>query len=211
MQGTLNIFQAARHVDCMERVTYVSSSMVYGDFRQDPASEDHPTAPKDIYGGLKLSGEILTRTYAQRYGLDFTVIRPSAVYGPTDNNSRVVSIFIESAFKGEPLRVFGEESVLDFTYVSDTADGIATAALHPNASTQTFNLTFGRGRALAEAARIVADLVPGTEIQIMKEENNVPARGTLDITRARELIGYEPKVCLEEGISRYLDYVKRSF
>ena len=117
-----------------------------GDFLRTPAGEDHPTSPKDIYGGLKLCGEIVTRTFAQRYDLDFAIVRPSAVYGPTDNNSCVISVFLENALAGRPLQVFGVNTVLDFTYVTDTADGIVRAALHPAASMQTFNITRGMGR-----------------------------------------------------------------
>ncbi len=208
LAGTMNLLQAARDMDRIERLVYVSSSMVYGDFVRIPADEDHPTNPKEVYGGLKLCGETLTRVYGRLYDLDYTIVRPSAVYGPTDNNARVLGIFIENALNGKTLQVRGAKSMLDFTFVTDAAAGIVAAALHPNASGQTFNVTRGQGRTILEAAKIVARLVPGTTVQILEAQKNLPARGMLDITRARTLIDYEPKVSLEEGLSKYVRFQK---
>jgi len=210
LQGTMNVLHSARHIDSLQRLVYVSSSMVYGDFLQSPASEDHPTSPKEIYGGLKLCGEIITRTFAQRYDLDIAIVRPSAVYGPTDNNNRVVSLFLENALEGKPIQVFGTNTVLDFTYVTDTADGIIGVALHPAASMQTFNITRGRGRTTLEVAEIIEKLIKGTNIQILSAEAYLPVRGTLDITRARTLTDYHPQIDLEEGIGRYLAFLSKN-
>ena len=69
--------------------------MIYGDFKYEPADEKHPKNPKGIYGATKLTGEILTKSYANTYGFDYVMIRPSAVYGPTDSNRRVSQIFVE--------------------------------------------------------------------------------------------------------------------
>ena len=118
LQGTVNILEILRDVNFVRRFTYISSSMVYGDFTKIPVPEDAEKDPKDIYGGMKLAGEILTRVYAKRYGIAYTIIRPSAVYGPTDNNRRVIQIFLENAFAGEPIYINrGSDTVLDFTYV----------------------------------------------------------------------------------------------
>jgi nucleoside-diphosphate-sugar epimerase len=82
VEGTVNVLDAIRDVDYVERFVYISSSMVYGDFEYAPADEDHPKKPKGIYGGAKLAGEILTEAYGRRYSIPYTIIRPSAVYGP---------------------------------------------------------------------------------------------------------------------------------
>jgi len=209
LQGTMNVLQAARDVPDFSRFVYISSSMVYGDFVRVPADEDHPTQPKEVYGGLKLAGEILTRVYSRLYGIDYTIVRPSAVYGPTDNNGRVLATFLENALAGQPLQVRGAEEALDFTYVTDLAEGIVLATLHPRARGETFNLTRGQGRTLGEAAQIVADLVPGTTIEVVERDPTLPSRGRLDDSKARRLIGYEPEVPMEEGLARYLDYLKQ--
>lgn len=208
IDGTMNILQAARALPDFQRVVYVSSSMVYGDFESPIADENHPKNPKEVYGGLKLAGEILTQVYGRLYGLDVTIVRPSAVYGPTDNNRRVLSIFLENALDGKPLEVRGADQKLDFTYVTDLADGIILAATHPAASGQVFNLTRGEARTIKEAADIVARLIPGTVVNIEPKDETMPSRGTLDVSRARRVIGYDPTTSLEEGLALYLAYLQ---
>lgn len=209
LAGTMNLLQISRDLKQMDRFVYVSSSMVYGDFQRVPCDEDAPTNPKEVYGALKLSGEVLTRAFGGLYNIDYSIVRPSAVYGPTDNNYRVLGIFLENALNGKPLVVKGSDQSLDFTYVTDTASGIVAATLHPAASGKTFNVTRGRGRTIGEAARIVAKLVPGTKIEELEADKKMPSRGELDTSRARQLIGYAPKVDLEEGLARYLEFLQR--
>jgi nucleoside-diphosphate-sugar epimerase len=209
LTGTLNLLEVTRDLTKLERLVYISSSMVYGDFIKVPAPEDHPTDPKEMYGSMKLSGELLTRAFGRLYGLDYSIVRPSAVYGMTDNNRRVIGIFLENALDGKPLLVRGADQSLDFTYVTDTAAGVVAAAMHPNASIQVFNITRGRGRSILEVAQIIAKLIPGTQIQVAEADKKLPTRGELDVSRAIELIGYQPKVDIEEGISMYLDFIKQ--
>ena len=207
--GTMNLLEVARDLSTLERVVYISSSMVYGDFIEVPAGEDHHKDPKEMYGSLKLAGELLTRAFGRLYGVDYAIVRPSAVYGMTDNNRRVMSIFIENALAGKALVVRGADQSLDFSFVTDTADGIIAATLHPNASGREFNITRGHGRTILEMAEIIAEHIPGTEIRVEDPDVKMPARGTLDITRAHSLIGYEPQVDIEKGILTYLDFIKQ--
>ena len=130
LHGTVNVLETLRDADFVERFIYTSSSMVYGDFQFYSANEEHPKNPKDIYGGTKLAGEILTQSFSRRFGIEYTIIRPSAVYGPTDVNRRVSGIFIENARRGEELVLHGGGGAkLDFTYVKDTAHGFVLATL----------------------------------------------------------------------------------
>ena len=92
--------------------------------------------------------------------------------------------------------------------MSDAADGIVLATLHPAGRNQTFNITNGHGRTLKEAAEIIAALVPGCRIQYGEADATQPVRGTLDIDRARRLLGYEPKVSLEDGLKAYLAFLR---
>lgn len=206
LMGTLNLLQAARELD-LERIVYVSSSMVYGDFARVPVQEEDAKDPKEVYGSMKYSGELLVRAFGRLFGLDHSIVRPSAVYGPTDNNRRVLGIFLENALSGRPLEVRGANNALDFTYVEDAARGIVCAALHEKASGKAFNVTRGRGRTIQEAAEIVAKLVPGTTIQLAERDTRMPVRGTLDISRARAEIDFNPSVDLEEGLARYHAYL----
>lgn len=205
-RGTLNLLEVASTLRSFGRFVYISSSMVYGDFSQNPMPEGSIKRPKDIYGSMKLAGEHLTRAIARKSGMDFTIVRPSAVYGPTDNNRRVLSIFLDNAFQGEPLIVKGRSESLDFTYVTDIADGIIRALFSKNATGHSYNVTRGRSRTILEAAQIVAKLIPGTKIIVEDSDADMPTRGTLDITRARQEIGYNPNIDLEEGLERLYQY-----
>ncbi|RAU21854.1 3-beta hydroxysteroid dehydrogenase [Paramagnetospirillum kuznetsovii] len=211
MVGTANLLQISRDLPNLKRMVYISSSMVYGDFVRVPAHEDDPKDPKEVYGSIKLSGELVTRSFGRLYDIDFAIVRPSAVYGPTDNNRRVLGIFVENALRGKPLTVKGANQSLDFTYVSDIAEGIVLAATHPAASQQSFNMTRGHGRTILEAAQIVAAMVPGTRVEVHDADAKMPSRGTLDISRAREMLGFDPKVDIEDGLRMYLDYLRGQF
>lgn len=209
MTGTLNLMQACRELPDLRRFVLISSSMAYGDFVEVPAREDMPLNPKDVYGGLKLCSEIVTRSFGELYKIPWTVIRPTAVYGPTDANRRVLAIFLERAMRGRVIKVKGPEQRLDFTYVKDTAAGIVAATLEDAGAGQTFNISRGEGRTLLEAAQIVQRLVPGTQLEVEGRDTRFPERGAMDITRARTLLGYAPRYSLEEGLKEYFEFLQR--
>ena len=212
LEGAVNVLEVLRDVDFVERFAYVSSSMIYGDFKQIPAPEDHPKRPKDIYGGTKYAGEVMTETFSRRYGISCSIIRPSAIYGPYDVNRRVSQIMIENALLERPITLFGGgHQTLDFTYVEDAADGFIKVLLHENGAGNAFNITYGRGYTLLEFAEILRGHFPGLEVKIVEEEDVFrPKRGALSIDKARRLVGYDPQVPLEEGIARYLKIYRES-
>jgi len=209
--ATVTLLDAVRELRELPRFVYTSSSMVYGDFLSSPADEDHPKAPKDLYGGTKLAGEVMVGAFGRRFGLPTTIIRPSAVYGPTDINRRVTQIFVENALTGQPLVLHnGGRSKLDFTHVEDVADGFVRATLSEAGADEVFNITRGRGRTLRELAELIARLVPGARI----EERPLPAdlrrpeRDALSIARARARLGFDPKTDLEDGLPPYVEFVR---
>lgn len=210
LNGHINLLDAMRSVDSIQRILYTSSSFVYGHFQKDPADENHPTKPIDIYGGTKLSCEILTQSYSKRFGIDYTIIRPSAVYGPTDSNLRVSQIFVENALTNKPLQLHGGgKDKVDFTYVTDAAHGFVLAALSDQGRNEIFNITAGTGRSAAEFAQILSKLLPGMVKTITKPADlNRPVRGSLDIAKAKKLLGYQPKYQLEQGLKEYTEYIQ---
>ena len=213
LNGTVNVLEAIREVPSVKRLVSASSSMVYGDFERIPAEEEDNKNPKDVYGGTKLSGEILIKVFAAQYGLKYTIIRPSAVYGPTDANRRVTQIFVENALQGKPLILHnGGNSMLDFSHVEDVAEGFVLALKSDKAENETFNITRGEGRSLKELAELIKKFVPSTVIEYkdVAQDEKRPERGALSIAKAKKLLGYDPKISLEEGIPAYIDFVKKS-
>jgi nucleoside-diphosphate-sugar epimerase len=211
-EGLLSLLEAS--VRCsVKKFVYVSSSMVYGDFKDtyfDGIDENHPCAPLGQYGIMKLAGEWLVKDYSRRYNMPYTIIRPSAVYGPYDVEDRVVSKFLLTAMRGGVIQVNGSTESLDFTYVDDAADGIASASVSNNTDNMTYNITRGRSRTLLEAAELAVRIVGQGSIQVNDRDNNFPSRGQLNITRAYQDFGFAPSTNIEEGFQRYYAWITNS-
>lgn len=206
VNGTANVLEAIRSAGGVQRFVFVSSSCVYGDFQMDSASESHPLNPIDVYGATKLSGEMLTKGFGTRFGIEYSIVRPSAVYGPADANQRVAQIMIENAMAGRPLTMHnGGHNSVDFTYVDDTVSGIALAALHANAIGNVFNITRGEGKSIRSLVEILRERFGDLQVIESGQDERRPIRGTLDITKARQLLGYSPQYDLAQGINRYID------
>jgi len=209
LNGTVNILEVMRDVDFVERFVYASSSMVYGDFIYRPADEDHPKNPKDVYGGTKLAGEVITQSFGRRYGIEYTIIRPSAVYGPTDVNRRVSQIFVENAIEGIPLELHdGGRSSLDFSYVKDVAQGFVLATFAERAKNQIYNITRGEGRSLREFVDILKTMIPDIKVTETAADVFRPSRGSMDISKARKELDYNPRYSLEDGVREYVDFIR---
>lgn len=194
-----------------EHFLYFSSSTVYGDWPEGVKTldEDAPCNPKGIYAALKLSGEYITKAYHQISGLPYTIVRPSALYGPRCISRRVAQIFVENSIKGLPLTIKGDgSSRSDFTCIEDLVQGLQRVIKFPNSRNQTFNLTAGEGRPLKDLAQLVQVEFPGTLITYEKKDDLFPDRGTLSIDKARKLLGYHPQFKLETGIPALIRWYK---
>jgi len=212
-EGLLNLLELSVKYD-VRKFVYISSSMVYGNFKDtyfDGVNETHDCRPLGQYGIMKLAGEWLVQDYQRRHNLAYTIIRPSAVYGPGDVEDRVVSKFLLTAMRGEAIQVNGGNESLDFTFVSDAADGIATAAVSDSTDNMTYNVTRGRGRTLLEAAELAVKIVGQGTIQVNDPDNNFPSRGQLNTLRAKEDFGFDPTVDIEQGFEEYYEWLKDSF
>ena len=208
MRGLINLLESAKKHG-VERFVYISSSMVYGDFT-DQVLEDDACNPQGQYGIMKLAGEWLVKDYARRTGMEYVIIRPSAVYGPLDVEDRVVAKFMLTAMRGGVLRVNGASETLDFTYVEDAADGIVAAATRIMARNNTYNITKSHSVSLLEAAEMIVEMVGRGTIEVQDRDQDFPSRGALNIDRARTILGYDPKVDVKEGFRAYYDWLDNS-
>ena len=211
-EGLLNLLEASVRYD-VQKFVYISSSMVYGNFKDmyfDGVDESHPTHPIGQYGIMKLAGEWLVRDYSRRTNMAHTIVRPSAVYGPLDVEDRVVSKFLLGAIRGETIQVNGGKELLDFTFVSDAADGIATAAISNDTDNMTYNITKGNAHTLLAAAELAVKIAGQGTIQINEPDASFPSRGQLNISNAYNDFGYIPQVNIEQGFQEYYDWLKDS-
>jgi len=208
MEGLINICESAKRHG-VERVVYISSSMVYGDF-EDDVLEDAEYHPIGQYGIMKLAGEDLVKDYHRRGCFDYCIVRPSAVYGPLDVEDRVVAKFMLTAMRGGVLKVNGAGETLDFTYVDDAADGIVAAATRIMSANKTFNITKSHSVSLLEAAEMIVKIVGRGTIECRDKDADFPSRGALNIDRARVILGYDPKVDVEQGFENYYNWLDNS-
>ena len=208
MRGLINLLESAKK-HRIKRFVYISSSMVYGDF-EDQVLEDAECRPQGQYGIMKLAGEWLVRDYARRCGFEYVIIRPSAVYGPLDVEDRVVAKFMLAAMRGQTLKVNGAGETLDFTYVDDAADGIAAAATRIMARDNTYNITKSHSVSLLEAAEMIVKIVGSGTIEVRDKDADFPSRGALNIDRARTILGFDPKVDVEQGFHEYYKWLNDS-
>jgi nucleoside-diphosphate-sugar epimerase len=212
-EGLLNLLENSV-IHGVRKFVYVSSSMVYGDFidtSTDGIHESHSTNPIGQYGIMKLAGEWLVRDYSRRTGMAHTILRPSAVYGSLDVEDRVVSKFLLEAMRGNDIQVHGGTEQLDFTYVTDAAQGIANAAVSDDTYNTTYNISRGQARTLLEAARLAVTIAGQGTITVHNPDENFPSRGQLNTQRARLDFGYAPEVNIEQGFLEYYEWLKNSF
>jgi len=203
-------------LDCckglVDHFIYFSSSMVYGDFKDDSVSEDTICNPIGIYGSLKLGGEHLVKAYKQVFGLDYTIIRPSALYGERCVSRRVGQIFIENALEGKEIVIQGDGSDrLDFTYIDDLIGGVINVIENKNSRNEVFNITYGSSRSLLEMSEIIRSHFYDIKISSKERSNLMPERGTLNVDKAKSLIGYNPSHPLEIGFVNYINWYKEFF
>ena len=191
-----------------KKFVYISSSMVYGDF-VDGTREESNTKPQNIYGEAKLTGERLTKLFAKRDGLNYVIVRPSGVYGPGDLPDRVVSKFFYQAMNNQTIELHDGENKVDFTYRQDAAYGIIKAAESDVANT-SFNITAGNATSLRTLAETIIEITGSdSEIKDVGMHKLYPRRGTLNIGRAKDLLDYEPRFSLRQGLQSYYDWIRQ--
>lgn len=202
-----NALDASR--DSVKHFIYFSSSMVYGHFNGQAVTEETICNPLGIYGALKYSGEKIVIAYNQVFGLPYTIIRPSALYGERCVSRRVGQIFLENAVQGKDVVIHGDGSdSLDFTYIQDLIQGVVKIIENDNSMNQIFNITYGQCREIRDMANLVKASFPNIDVKYLPKDRLTPDRGTLSIEKARRLIGYDPQFPLEKGYQAYIDWYK---
>src|SRR3990167_4492608 len=203
LNGTINILNCLKNCK-PKRFIYISSSFVYGHFKGNSVTEESPTYPIDIYGATKLSGEIFTKMFCSQSGIEWVIIRPSAVYGDTDCNQRVTQIIIDNAREGKEIILENNgKQKLDFTYVGDLAFGLSLVCISKAAKNQIFNMTYGQARSVFDFANEVKKHYPDMIIKRIQQKSDRPKRGTLNIDKARKLLYYTPVYPIEKGVEKY--------
>lgn len=189
LQNALKYYQDTHFV-------YISSSMVYGNWTKTTMSEEDNPSPTNMYGTLKLLSEYILKQYHSNY----TIIRPSAVYGYGDHKRRVTQLFLNKIYKDEPIVLQGADNLFDFTHVDDVAQGLQLVC-NSDPKNQTYNITKGIARSLRYFTDLLYEKLnkkPNYTVEPIPK--NYPIRGALDISKAQYELKYDPKFDLSQGL-----------
>jgi nucleoside-diphosphate-sugar epimerase len=191
----------------VERVSFMSSSTVYGDFEGDSVDETVRPSPRGVYANGKYIGERMMREAWNLFGTSYSIIRPSALYGIRCVSGRVSQKFVENALTGKPLLLEGGGSGrLDFTHIDDVVQGIILGLFLDGGRSRTFNITFGNARTIADLAGIIQEYIPEVILEERPAAKEKPKRGTLMVDRAKEYLGFEPNFPLDRGYRSYVEW-----
>ncbi len=214
VNGTLNVLEAARRAG-VRRVVYASSSSVYGDRPDLPKREEQPAVPISPYAASKLAGEHYAAVWHRLYGVETVGLRYFNVFGPRQDPASeyaaVVPRFILWALERTPLEVHGDGTQSrDFTYIDNVVDANCLAAEAPDAAGLAFNVGCGERVSLLQIVARLEELIghPVTRRHTPARLGDVP-HTLADIERAKDLLGYTPRVSFDEGLRRTLEYFRR--
>jgi UDP-glucuronate decarboxylase len=215
VHGSINMLGLAKRTGA--RILLTSTSEVYGDPLVHPQSEDYwgnvnPIGPRACYDEGKRAAETLFFDYQRQHGLDIKVVRLFNTYGPRmhPRDGRVVSNFIVSALTGTPLTVYGQgEQTRSFCYIDDLIDGLVAMMNSSREVIGPINLGNPGEFTIAELAEKVISMTGATAgIEHLPLPPDDPIRRQPDITRAREQLGWQPTIALDEGLQRTVEYFR---
>lgn len=203
--GTQNMLEFARERH-IKQFVFASSSSVYGVNPNVPWREDdHVLMPISPYASTKVSGELLGHVYSHLYGIRFIALRFFTVYGPRQRPDLAIHKFARLMLKGEAIPFFGDgTSRRDYTYIDDVIKGVRAAMEYDKTNFEVINLGNNRAVSLYELVRALEQVlgVKATLERLPEQPGDVP-RTWADVSKAKGLLGYEPKTDLEKGLAAF--------
>ncbi|HEY2659988.1 MAG TPA: NAD-dependent epimerase/dehydratase family protein [Caulobacteraceae bacterium] len=214
LTGHLSVLEACRGVEGFEHLVYASSSSVYGDRSATGAfsEDDVVDAPKSLYAATKKADELMSAAYADLYAIPLSGLRFFTVYGPWGRPDMAYFSFTQKILAGQPIEVFGEGRMArDFTYIDDIVDGVVGVLDRPPEPKAPRVLNIGDNRPVGLMDMIATlERALGVEaVKIMRPMQPGDVTATYaDISKLKALTGYAPKVKLEEGLPRFVEWYR---
>lgn len=217
-QGTMKVLEfCERH---QAKFLFTSTSEIYGDPLEHPQKESYngnvsPIGPRSVYDEAKRFGETITSYFSRSRGVDARIARLFNSYGPYMNSEdmRMVIIFINQALKNEPITIFGDgKQTRSLCYVDDTIEGIVKLMLVEGTSGEVVNIGSEDEHSVLDYAELIKKLTNSQSEIVFSEAlpQDDPQRRRADITKARELLSWEPKIGLEQGLMKIIGYFKEA-
>jgi len=215
-QGTHNLLELAKNSNA--RILFASTSEIYGDPEVSPQPETYngnvsPIGPRSVYDEAKRFGEAMMMGYCRKYGVDARIVRIFNTYGPQmqHDDGRVVSNFIVEALQNKPLTVYGEgKQTRSFCYVSDMVEGLCKYMFGDNLAGQVINIGNPDEYTIVDFAHRIKDIMQSSSEIIFEDlPEDDPKQRKPDITKAKELLDWQPTVTLDEGLAKTIEYFKK--
>lgn len=208
--GAVNVMQAAL-AEGVARVVHTSTSECYGTAQYVPIDEKHPLQGQSPYSASKIGADMIAESYYRSFGLPVATIRPFNTYGPRQSARAVIPTIIAQALKGEVVKLGSLTPTRDLNYVDDTVEGFLRVAEGSAAVGTVTNVGSGREIAIGDLAQLIFRLLGKearieTDDQRVRPEKSEVERLLCDNRKAKELLGWEPKVALEEGLRRTIEW-----
>ncbi|WP_459928317.1 SDR family NAD(P)-dependent oxidoreductase [Desulfosporosinus burensis] len=209
--GTFNVLTAARDHG-VERIVHTSTSEVYGSALYVPIDESHPLQGQSPYSASKIGADKLAESFYASYDLPVVTVRPFNCYGPRQSARAVIPTLITQALACQEIRLGNTDTLRDFTFVTDTAEGFIKAAQSQEGFGKVINIGSGREISIGQLAQIIINAIQSTAKIVVDEARVRPSRSEVnrllaDNRLAKETIGWEPRVSLEEGIKKTVVWV----
>ncbi len=210
--GTLNVLTAARDQK-VERLIQTSTSEVYGSAIYTPIDEKHPLQPQSPYSASKISSDAIALSFYYSFGLPVSIIRPFNAYGPRQSARAIIPTIIMQVLTRGKLLLGLTKPRRDLTYVSDTVEGFIKTAESPKAIAEAINIGSGNDISIGELANKIMTII-GKDVKIQTDKkrirpvNSEVKRLCADNSKAAKILGWKPKVPLDEGLRRTIDYIE---
>jgi UDP-glucuronate 4-epimerase len=193
----------------VKKVILASSSSVYGDVPE--CTEDLPPRPISPYAASKVGMEAIGHTYSKLYGMKIAALRFFTVYGPRQRPDLAMFKFAEKMSNGEGLEIFGHGTERDFTYIDDIVEGIVLAVEQDISGFNVINLGGGSPASPRQVIDVLAKLMRvEPEVEVVEYRKGDVTRTLANVRRAKEILGWEPKTRLEDGLGRFVTWFRKS-
>jgi UDP-glucuronate 4-epimerase len=210
IRGTMVLLEVCKEYKIKDFI-FASSSSVYGENQRVPFSEkDLDIQPISPYGATKRAGELLGYSYHHLYGMNIACLRIFTAYGPRQRPEMAIHKFTRLVDRGEKVPMFGDgSSRRDYTYIDDLIDGILTV-IHHSKGFEVYNLGESQTTSLKELIQLIEKaLGKKALVEMLRSQPGDVSTTYADITKAKERLGYQPKVKMEEGIRRFVEWYKK--
>lgn len=212
IEGTLNVVQAARELS-PRRVIVTSTSEVYGTARSVPITEEHPLQGQSPYAATKIGADKIAESYHLSYGVPVVTLRPFNTFGPRQSARAVIPTIITQALAGDEVRLGNTHPTRDLNYVGNTVDGYVAAATAAGIEGQVIQLGTGREVSIGALVPMVGAIL-GKSLRVTVDDDRQRRAGSevdrliAGCARAQALLGWQPRVTLEEGLARTVEFLQ---